>query len=258
MDAVDLTMRGWATMNRPSSMENCPNARALFEAALKLDDRAVDALIGLGDALTIEVRFFTSLNADDQIRAADVVTAQAMRLAPNDALVHCVRATVLQLLRMPEGALRECELAIALDRNLAEAHGYAGLMKLLLGRAEETEAHVVEAMRLSPHDPLLNRWHMYIGSAALFLGRLDQAVDALRRSVELNPDFGLAHFFLASALALKGYDVEATEARAFGQRLDPAFTITKFRDGSRSDNPTYLAQRERVYEGMCKAGVPDG
>jgi class 3 adenylate cyclase/TolB-like protein len=39
MDAVDLTMRGRAILNLPPSVENARTARALFEAALRLDDR---------------------------------------------------------------------------------------------------------------------------------------------------------------------------------------------------------------------------
>ena len=37
-----------------------------------------------------------------------------------------------------------------LDRNLADAHAYIGLGKIFTGRAEEAEAHIGEALRLSP------------------------------------------------------------------------------------------------------------
>jgi len=52
-----------------------------------------------------------------------------------------------------------------------------------------------------------------------------------------------------------------SEARATaksGLALDPTFTIHRFRAGASSDNPTYLTQRERIYGGMRKAGVPEG
>jgi len=258
MDAVDLTMRGWAIMNRPFSMEHCRQARSLFEAALKLDDKTVDALIGLADAHLVEVRFFASVSPADQVRVAEAATAKAMGLAANNARAHCSRADVLQLLRAPERALRECELAIGLDRNLAQAHALAGFLKALIGRAEETEANVIDAMRLSPRDPLVSRWHFYMGAAALMLGRIDQAVDALGKSIEINPNFGLGNFFLAASLAEHGRLTEAKEACAAGQRLDPTFSVAKFRSEVRGDNPVYLAQRERVIEGMRKAGVPEG
>jgi hypothetical protein len=35
-------------------------------------------------------------------------------------------------------------------------------------------------------------------------------------------------------------------------------TIRRFQRQLSSDNPTYLAKRERVYEGMRMAGVPEG
>jgi hypothetical protein len=34
------------------------------------------------------------------------------------------------------------------------------------------------------------------------------------------------------------------------------FTISRFRAGAASDNPRYLAARERLCDGMRKAGVP--
>ena len=58
-------------------------------------------------------------------------------------------------------------------------------------------------------------------------------------------------------MALMGRDAEAAEASAAGLRLDPNFSVAKFRSRPRSDNLIPLAQRERIYEGMCKAGVPE-
>ena len=40
-----------------------------------------------------------------------------------------------------------------------------------------------------------------------------------------------------------------------GLALDPSFTICRFRDGGPSDNPTFLAKRERI---LRLAGVPEG
>ena len=40
--------------------------------------------------------------------------------------------------------------------------------------------------------------------------------------------------------------------------LNPNFTIRRFRAGITSDNATFLAQRERIIEGLRLAGVPEG
>ena len=257
MDAVDLAMRGRAIMNQPFSLDGARQARKYFAAALQLDDRNLDALVGLADSYAKEALTYASADLSEQSRATDAATAKALRLAPNNALAHYVRAQVLRLfLRAPEQAWRECELAISLDHNLALAHGYAGFLKVLLGRPGETEAHIAEAMRLSPRDPELSRWHFRIGVADFYRGRLDHAIEALQRSVQLNPNYNLAHFYLAAGLALKGRDAEAAVACGAGLRLDPTFTVARFRALTLSDNATFLAQRERVYEGMRKAGVP--
>jgi len=43
----------------------------------------------------------------------------------------------------------------------------------------------------------------------------------------------------------------ATQA---GVALNPTFTISRARASASSDNPTYLAQRERLFDGLRKAG----
>lgn len=258
MDAIDLAMRGWAIINQPSSLDDARRARAHFEAALRLDDGNIDALVGLAETYELEGRSFVSRDLSEPIRAAEAATAKALRTAPNNALTHYVRATVLHRMRASERALRECELAIGLNRNLALAHAYAGFMKLVLGRPEETEAHVAEAIRLSSRDPQLSHWYFYVGAADVYMGRVDDAVEPLQKAVELNPNHNLNHFFLAAALALLSREAEAAEACATGQRLDPTFSVAKFRDLAPSKNAVFLAQRERIYDGMRKAGVPEG
>ena len=51
------------------------------------------------------------------------------------------------------------------------------------------------------------------------------------------------------------------EARASvqaGLALDPNFTLAHFHASSPTDNPTCLAQRARIAEGMRRAGLPEG
>jgi hypothetical protein len=40
--------------------------------------------------------------------------------------------------------------------------------------------------------------------------------------------------------------------------LEPTFTIHRFRAGAASNQPAYLAGRERMYDGMRRAGVLEG
>jgi len=257
LDAVDHTLQGWATWHQDPSLEGARKARRCFEAALRLDPDHVDALLGFANAHLWEVNLYVSEDRDGQIRAAEPAVARALALAPQSADAHATYGTLLYAMRAPERALREFELALGLDGNLALAHAYVGLMKFFLGRAHETRAHVGRAIRLSPRDPLLFHWHYVIGVADLYILRGVHALESLRKSVEINPNWVLAQFVLAAALALAGLLAEASETCSVARRLAPNFTVAGFRAQAVSDIPVYLAQRERLYEGLRLAGVPE-
>jgi tetratricopeptide (TPR) repeat protein len=204
-----------------------------------------------------EVNSYMSDARAEQIRFAEAAMSKLLDLAPNSTRSHFSRAWVLMALRDPAQAFREIELAIELDPNLPYVHMRAAWIKIFLGRAEETEADVARAMRLSPRDPHLGLWYAILGSADLHLGRLDNAVDRLRKAVEIAPSHESAYFYLAASLALQGRGTEAAQACTIGRRLAPNFRIGKCRAEVQSDNPVFLAQRERVYEGLKIAGVPE-
>jgi tetratricopeptide (TPR) repeat protein len=161
--------------------------------------------------------------------------------------------------RMAQG-IAECEQALALDRNLARAHAVMGTAKFFLGRGAETEPHINEAFRLSPRDPLAHRWMAMGGIAKAQVGADAEAVRWMRRGLDANRNFALAHFDLAAVLVRLGELDEARAAVQAGLALDPSFTIRRYRDATnaRSDKPTFLAGRDRAIEGMRMAGVPEG
>ena len=55
-DARDLVMRGWAWFYRPDSVANQQEAQRIFERALEMDPRSVDARIGIARVLACECR----------------------------------------------------------------------------------------------------------------------------------------------------------------------------------------------------------
>ena len=101
-------------------------------------------------------------------------------------------------------------------------------------------------------------WAAFAGFAKLFRAADEEAVKWFRRSIEFNRNYSLAHFYLAAALAQLGKLDEAHAVATAGLELDPTFTISRVRSSASSNNPVYLAERERGIEGMRKAGVPEG
>jgi TolB-like protein/class 3 adenylate cyclase/Tfp pilus assembly protein PilF len=257
-NSMDLYFRGMACLYKGWTPEYLAQARDFFERALTLDLGNIEALVARA---RVDLATAASFMTDDRrarLAAAEAALTKALSLAPEHPSAHDLLGLVqIQTNRAALG-IAHCERALALDRNLADAHASIGLAKSYLGRGEETERHVNEAFRLSPRDIFAHMWMLIAAFAKLLIGAYDDGVARYRRSIELNRNYPLVHFQLAAALAHLGRLEEARSAVQAGLALDPTFTIRRYRAGAQSDNPTFLAQRERIYEGMRKAGVPEG
>jgi TolB-like protein len=257
-DATDLYFQGLAFVNKGITPEYMTKARSFYERALTLDPKNIDALVGTA---AIDLGMAANHLIDDgitRLAVAETTLTRALSLAPRHAWAHTLMGVVRIYTNRAALGIAECEQALVLDRNLASAHGFIGLGKIFLRRSEETEAHIQEALRLSPRDIYAYWWMAFVAGAKLALNADAEAVTWLRRSIETNPNWPWSHFLLAVALTSLGSLDEARAAAQAGLALDPSFTIRRFRESATNDNPTYLAERERLYEGMRIAGVPEG
>jgi TolB-like protein/class 3 adenylate cyclase len=257
-DSMDLYFQGMSWYNKGFTPENLSEARKLFARALGVDPGNVGAIVGI--ALT-SVQVAGAHSSDDRaarLAEAEVLAIRALSIAPEMALAHlCLGGVQIYTNRAAQG-ISECERALAIDRNLADAHAYIGMAKYFVGLGEETEAHIQDALRLSPRDTSVYRWQSVAGAAKVFLAKDEEAVPQLRHAIEINRNYGPAHFYLAVALAGLGRLDEARIPAKEALAIDPTFTIRRYRAGAPSDNPVFLAGRQRIYEMMRKVGVPEG
>ena len=256
-DSMDLYFRGLAVMNRGGTPANLQQARDLFARAVALDPDNVDALIGMGQCDSYIGGGLFSSDRGARLASAEAALSKALSLAPNNPMAHLYMGHLQIFTNRAVQGIAELERALALDRNLAAAHGAIGLGKYTIGRGNETEVHIQEALRLSPLDAQANLWIAFSGFAKLYMGEDEEAKHRLCRSIDANRNFPVAFFFLGAALARLGRLEEARDAVTAGLAIDPSFSIRRHRAGAMSDNPTYMAQRERIYEAMRKAGVPE-
>jgi len=256
-DATDLYFQGWASLTRGATPEKNAQAQQFFERALLLDPCCVEALVGAAWANMQSANVLVRDSRTARL-AAETALLKALSLAPNHAEANHVLGFVQIFTNRVAQGIAQCERALALDRNLASAHASIGLAKYFIGRGVETEAHIQEALRLSPRDVSANVWMMFAGVAKLWHGADAEAVAWLRRSVEANRNWPLTHFYLAAALAHLGELGEACTTARAGLELHSSFTISRYRASAACDHPAYLAGRERTYEGLRMAGVPEG
>jgi tetratricopeptide (TPR) repeat protein len=247
---MDVVFQGRSCFNRGLIPDYMTRARRFFEQALALDPENIEAMVGLA---RVDQNLGASLMTDDRsarLAAAETTIIKVLSLAPNHASAHAILGAVEIFTKRADRSIAEFEQALALDRNLARAHALIGLAKLFLGRGEETEPHVNEAFRLSPRDTFAPEWLIYVGLAKAQLGADAEAVSWMRRGLDANRSYSIAHFFLGAALARLGELEQARTAIQAGLALDPDFTIHRFR--------THAPRDERLIEGMRLAGVPEG
>jgi TolB-like protein len=258
-NSMDFYFQGLAWHNRGRTPDNIAQARSFFDRALAADPNNVDALLGSARADLIAGSYLFVADSGAAFATAETKLAKALSLVPDHPLGHLYLGTAYVVTKRPLQGIAEYEHALALDRNLATAHAHIGLGKIFLGRAEETEVHIVEALRLSPHDTMAYLWMGFVGAAKNHLGLWEQAVLWFRRAIEANRNHPLEHFALGAALAQLGRLGEAHSAVKTGLALNPAFTVSGARAAwtAMSDDPTYLATREPILDGLRMAGVPE-
>jgi TolB-like protein len=258
-DSMDLYFQGLAWFNKGTSADNLVQARSFFDRALSANPGDIDALIRSARVDMLEGILSFAPDPMAAFAAAEAKLTKALSTVPDHALGHVYLGLVEMWTKRAVEGIAECEHALALDRNLAHAHSSIGFGKIFIGRAEETEAHIVEALRLSPRDTMAYIWMTNGALAKLHLGSYEQAVAWFRRAIEANRNFPPAYFWLAGALAQLGRLDEAQSGVKAGLALNPAFTISRDRAAwtAMSDDPTYLAQLDPIFEGMRKAGVPE-
>jgi TolB-like protein/class 3 adenylate cyclase len=257
-DSMDLYFRGMSAYNKGLTPDNLSEARKLFEHALTLDPRNVDAIVGAALASIVLVGMHLTDDRAARLAAAEALAVKALSIAPENASGHlCLGVVYIYTNRAAQG-IPELERALAIDRNLAAAHAFIGLAQNFVGRGEETAGHIESALRLSPRDAAVYLWRTFSGSAKVFLAKNEEAVGELRRAIEANRNFSAAHFYLAVALAELGRLDDARLEVREGLSIDPMFTIRRYRGDAPSDNPIFMSRRRQIYAIMRNIGVPEG
>lgn len=200
---------------------------------------------------------FSDYGNQERLRLADEALARALTLDPNNVRAAVTRCLLRRMQRRFEEAIRACETAIAANPADPVPYPNAGFARIALGQPEQSFAWFEQADRLAPRDPTRWLWFLGTGVAHFLLGHDEQAIEWLRKSAEANPDYKFTYSYLAAAHALLGQEAQAQQALREYLRLDPGITIKKVRARSRPSVPAYLALRERFYDGLRKAGLPE-
>jgi serine/threonine-protein kinase len=118
-------------------------------------------------------------------------------------------------------AEREFKRALELDPGYATAHQWYAEYLTAVGRFDDALAEIKLAQRLAPSSLIVNAtlgWVLYCA------GRTTDAIDQIRRTLEMDSEFPVAHWFLGLAQLRRGANVEALAALDTSIRLAPQNT----------------------------------
>jgi adenylate cyclase len=260
-DALDYILRGRAANLKPPSPDKYAEAIGLFERALALDPRSVEAQSVLAGTLMARVVDSMSDTAAADITHAERLVEQALKASPRSPLAHAARGQVLRAQCRFAEAIPEYETALAFDRNWVGVLGAIGQCKFYTGSLEEVTPLLEQAIRLSPRDPQLGVWYRLIGLVHLLQSRTDEAIVWFENARSANPEHSSSHAYLASAYALQGEAERAAAELAETQTLanDDRYTsIAQLKALGNFGVPKIHAFFEATYfAGLRKAGMPE-
>ncbi len=258
-EVYDLTTRGWALIYTAKKPENYQTALALFKEALGRDPTAVNALSGVGWVSALSILNGWSQSPPDDVAMARSAADRLLAIDPNHVVAHHVRGLCLRFEKNTNAAKDAFLTAVSVNPNFANSHAQLGATHMELGYPEEAVRSIERALRLSPHDPNVGHWMASMGIAHLHLERYPEAVAWLTRAhdVATSSPTLLHRAYLVSALALAARTDDARAALNVLLGIRPDATVTSFKRISRSTNSEFLRQRERLYDGLRRAGLPE-
>jgi TolB-like protein/class 3 adenylate cyclase len=255
-ESIELYFQGMAWVNKGLRPDWLAQARSYFEKARAVDKENLEALVGIAMVDTLLGVVCAADDPKNAFESAEQILTDVLSSVPYHAWAHCLMAAVLISTHRPDRGILECERALQLNSSLATAHAMLGLAKYLVGKGEDTEGHVQEALRLSPLDSFAYLWMLFAGVAKIQADEFEEATTWLKRSIDTNTNSPWAHFHLGVALYLMDRLPEAQAAIQAGLRLDPSFTTERYRSFAVSNDQRYQAIRERTIHALNASGVP--
>ena len=220
-DARDLVMRGWALSYRPVSVANRQEALSMFERALELDPRSMDAKIGIARILTGNVGSGLSNSIEQDNARSERLLVEVLDSDPTRQMAHSVMGQLRRHQnRVPESRL-QLETAVALNPNYDWAHMQLGWTMLHLGEPIAAIAEAEAAARLDPLGPGTTGSYQLLGWSYLLSNQVDKAIGSLMKARAANRHIWWVHYALAGALGLKGDLDGAKSALADMQMIKP-------------------------------------
>ena len=193
-EALRLYERGRALLDQRSAA-GISSSILHFERALEADPGLARAWTGIADALLMQLTYGHT-DDPEAVERAEFALQRAIEIDADLAEAWTALGTLEYQRRNLSAALEAYATAIDSDPDYAGAYTLAAYTLGLTGSFETAMTLAREGARL---DPLAAEAFVNVSGAALWLGRMEEALDAARRAVEVSPGWPSTRFSLALA-----------------------------------------------------------
>jgi DNA-binding winged helix-turn-helix (wHTH) protein/Flp pilus assembly protein TadD len=241
-----------------TSPERFQAAQAMLEKALAEDPDNVEVQVALAALLMRGVQMVW-LNAAERETAgtkAEALLQQTLRAKPNHIPAHEAYCRFLNATNQFRASLVACARALSFDPWNGIALYHVGLAQIQTGRFEDALATFKQADRFDT--PQVSRWTWMIGAgwANRLMGRAEDAVPWLLKSIAITSASGRTHMLLAAAYQQLGRTDEARAAMEKGRELRPGSTVHNVPTPTKNSSPVYIEATEKILQLMVAAGLP--
>jgi DNA-binding winged helix-turn-helix (wHTH) protein/Flp pilus assembly protein TadD len=243
-----------------TSPERFQAAQAMLEKALAEDPGNVEIQVALAALLMrgVQMVWLSAAAREPAETQAEALLQQTLRAKPNYIPAHEAYCRFLNATNQFSASLVACARALSLDPWNGIALYHVGLAQIQTGRFEDALATFKQADRFDT--PQVSRWTWMIGAgwANMLMGRAEDAVPWLLKSIAITAASGRTHMLLAAAYQQLGKSDEARAAMEKGRELRPGSTLRNVPTPTKNSSPVYIEAAERIMQLMATAGLPEG
>jgi eukaryotic-like serine/threonine-protein kinase len=216
-EAYQAYLKGRYYWNRRTE-QTLKRAVEYFQQAIDKDPDYALAYAGLADCYAVYTSYQVEAPRESGTKAR-TAAIQAVKIDETLAEPHAsLGMTLMQYDWDWAGAEREFQRSIELDPKYPTAHIWYGIYLGSTGRAEQAVASHRRAQQLDPLSLIINTgagWELY------FARRHQEAIEQIRKTLEMDPTFARGHWFLGLA-----YEQEAMYREAIAE-FQKAFDLSE-------------------------------
>ena len=254
-EAYDAFLLGWGHFKRQTPKDYAA-ARDYYERAIEIDPQYKRAFAALA-ALYWETdnrQWSTALGIGTSSLRQRAIDHLAKAGAESSVIGLITASKIHSRFGRDQAAMTAAERAINLGPNSAEAQSNQAELLIYAGQPDRALEPLSQAMRLDP----LNQSYLYFlqGLAEFGLERFETAAISLSKALELNPEYKLPAAILAATYIYLNRLEDASGA------LEVFLSEYNFLANTNSMTLVFFpykheSDRERLVEGLLKAGLPE-